>query len=125
MPSPYESAFADRLPGLDDESLLRTLVTVTANPGDYRPEVVAAGRNVAWGIAWCLFGTSLMILSQYYLDDRRPPGGPHLFFLGAPGRQGVVSTPTGHRPIAESQVAARTRLSGYRPRVYQIDPGVW
>ena len=35
MPSPYELAFAGRLPGLDDESFLRTLVTVTANPDGY------------------------------------------------------------------------------------------
>jgi hypothetical protein len=45
MPSSYEAAFIDRLPGMDNESLLRTLVRVTARPGDYRPEAIAAVKD--------------------------------------------------------------------------------
>ena len=41
----YDSAFADRLPGLDDDALLRTLVTMTATPEGYRPELLAAVKD--------------------------------------------------------------------------------
>jgi tryptophan 2,3-dioxygenase len=45
MPSSYEATFIERLAGMDNESLLRTLVQVTAAPGGYRPEALAAVKD--------------------------------------------------------------------------------
>ncbi len=45
MPDSYETAFIERLPGMDNEALLRTLLRVTATPGEYRPEAIAAVKD--------------------------------------------------------------------------------
>ena len=45
MPTSYETSFTDRLPAMDDASLLRTLVDVTSAPGAYRPEAIAAVKD--------------------------------------------------------------------------------
>jgi len=45
MAKSYEAAFIDRLPDVDDESLLKTLDLVTASPGEYRPEAIAAVKD--------------------------------------------------------------------------------
>ena len=54
MPDSYVKAFIDRLPQMDDDSLLRTLIRFTSSPGGYRPESVAAVRaEVARrGLTW-------------------------------------------------------------------------
>lgn len=45
MPTSYETAFADRVAAMDDETLLRTLVQVTSAPDGYRPEALAAVKD--------------------------------------------------------------------------------
>jgi hypothetical protein len=45
MSDRYGTAFVDRIPRMDDESLLRTLAQVTAAPSEYQPEAIAAVRD--------------------------------------------------------------------------------
>jgi hypothetical protein len=45
MPNSYEATFVARLSGMDDDSLLRTLIRVDLNPEAYRPEAIAAVRD--------------------------------------------------------------------------------
>jgi tetratricopeptide (TPR) repeat protein len=54
MPDSYVTAFIERLPRMDDESLLRTLIRFTSAPGQYRPESIAAVQDevARRGLTW-------------------------------------------------------------------------
>jgi L-lactate utilization protein LutC len=45
MTDEYLTSFVKRLPAMDDESLLRTMVGFDAAPQEYRPEAIAAARE--------------------------------------------------------------------------------
>lgn len=45
MPHSYQAAFIERIPGLDDDALLETLVRVTTTPDQYTAEAIAAVSN--------------------------------------------------------------------------------
>jgi len=45
MVDSYQTAFVDRLTHMDDETLLRTLMRVTAAPSEYQPEAIDAVRD--------------------------------------------------------------------------------
>lgn len=45
MRDAYQNAFIDRVIQMDDDALLRTLMRMTAAPGEYQPEAIAAARD--------------------------------------------------------------------------------